>query len=382
MSQNRMAGAENPVKKYWNFFESFQKKAVDDPAWPTGRAGLEALRKIRAVLEPNWLMSQVSNHPLRHKLAISSEPNYVWVCHFARKLEQLQKIPGSEPVIARLGSAQEYSNAWAELDFALRVHLSGFRCKFVSRSSKPTPDIMCEIDHRTVAIEVTSLNTSSEDMIAANVIGFLLMAPSQRDCTSGGFLSRVPSSAEIEDITRAANKAVDEAAKDNRVVRTNIPGLLTYNVAPNGINPPSDWISHFEMANKTPLPKKDKLVQRIDEKARQFGLEHPSVLIVNDKFAFSEEIQQLSENRDIRIKVGTYPSLAGVVWIHPYTSYQTVPRKNEEKYGIVNLEYPLQDGEAERCIIWKNPFGDHPEVIESIVQCMNDAQGNLASMFL
>src|SRR5712692_7369980 len=112
---------------------------------PSGKKGFEGFLKIRRFLEPHWDLKGSGRHPLRSKFCVASEPNYAWLSHFAKKLELLEKVIGSDQPIARLGVPEEYPSAWAELDFALRLQLAGFPCELIQKTATPTRDIRCMI---------------------------------------------------------------------------------------------------------------------------------------------------------------------------------------------------------------------------------------------
>lgn len=378
-----MTRPEGQNKKYWDYIEHFQEHLSQE--CPSGKAGLEAFRKIRAILEPHWVMSPSVQHPLRTKLAISDEPNYRWFCQYACKLAELWKIPGSESVVARLGAAQEYLNAWSELDFALKLHLSKLPCRFVIQDAKPTPDLKCDVNGMTVDIEVTSLNEREEDKIAVGVLEEVIaIAPFQHHCVAGGFVSWGPTKNELEAVRRKAIEAITEASETNRKVEANIPGLLDYHVAPASKAHllPRDLIGRFSINNRSPTPPKDRLSQKIKDKTkRQLLSSESSVLVVYDRLGSAEEIKQFSDNHDIRIDIGTFPELACVVLVYPSPRFEAIEPLKNEKEGIIRIEHSLPDRQTERCVVWKSPREEHDATVESVVNTIIGFPANLSLLF-
>ena len=145
---------------YWEDIFRFHEKAhVGDPS---GKWGLEAIRSIRDLIGADWQPD--ARHPLRSKLMISSEPNYMWLISFVQKLKKVSKILGSDHVLARFGSSDTYLGALGEMDFALKVTLSGHPCKFTFRRGEPSPDLVAEVAGQETDIEVTSLNQPYDDI--------------------------------------------------------------------------------------------------------------------------------------------------------------------------------------------------------------------------
>src|SRR6266702_5938774 len=143
------------ANEWWDGAEKFQEMSSRDCS--SGNEGFEGFLKIRRFPEPHWDPKGSGRHPLRSKFWVASEPNYKGLSHFSKKLGLLEKVEGSDDPIARLGVAEEYSGAWAELDFALRLQLAGISCEFVPRTSIPTPDLWCAIKDEKVDVEVTSI---------------------------------------------------------------------------------------------------------------------------------------------------------------------------------------------------------------------------------
>ena len=370
-------------KKYWDFIEHFQERISKE--CPSGKAGLEALREIRATLEPHWVIHQRVQHPLRTKFMVADELTYRWFCRYACKLEQLRNVPGTESVLARLGVASEYLNAWSELDFGLRLHLEELSCEFVTPNAKPAPDLKCDMNGVRVDIEITSLNEREEDKIALEVLDDIItILPFQHHCVAGGFISWVPTKAELKKVRKKATEAIKEASENQRKIEAVEPGLLAYHVAPESQAHllPRELIGRFAIDSRSPIPKKDRLVQKIEDKTRrQLFSSKSSVLVVYDRLGSGEEIKQLSDNHDIRVKIGTFPNLACVVLVYPSSRFEPVETQKTEKSGIIQIEHSRPDRETERCIVWKSPREEHDAIVESIVSALAEFPANLSILF-
>src|SRR2546425_9892737 len=191
---------------------------------PSGKEGLEAVRSILGVLGPNWKPD--AGHPLRSKLMLSSEDNYRWLIHFAQKLKELGQIPGCDHVRARLGPSDKYLGALAEMDFALKIRLSGYPCKFSFRQGEPSPDLVAEIAGHETEIEITSLNQPYDDVAGIEALSLINMIAIQGGCVAGGIWNEVPTPRELEEVKTKSLQAVAEAKAKHDMVELNIPGLI------------------------------------------------------------------------------------------------------------------------------------------------------------
>src|SRR6266705_6205527 len=183
-----------PQSDTWNEILDFHSKAANHR--PSGKAGLKAINQIREILGEAFLPT--GQHPLTQHLRMAYEPNYRWLIHYAQELEELTRIPGNKAVLQRLGASGTYQSAQVEMDFALKLRLAGCPCRFVLRSTDPTPDLLADIDGQDLEIEITSLNEPYEDRMSVDAMGTLLMVMSQFDCVGGGVWSRVPTLKELQ----------------------------------------------------------------------------------------------------------------------------------------------------------------------------------------
>jgi len=370
------------AKMWWDGAENFQGKISGED--PSGKEGFEGFLKIRRILEPHWDSNGSGRHPLRSKFYVASEPNYKWLSHFARKLERLEKVIGSDEPIARLGVPEEYSGAWAELDFALRLHLAGISCEFVPRTSEPTPDMWCEIKGEKVDIEVTSLAAPDVEMVSLWIMGEITGHLFQQRCLGGGLFGREPNQGEARQLLGLVVDAAKRAKLNHRKETVNVPGLLACHIVPDDMASamPQEWLGHFEMSTRTRPPIEDKLRSKIDEKAmRQLSQSKTAVLVVHNRYSSQDEMVKLSNNRDVGIKIGTFPNLAGTILIQFFVSYDPFSPTFTSNGSTIFLEHNLLDGEAERCAVWSNPMGGNLRTfLDPLIECQKNLPVNLTQI--
>ena len=364
---------------FWENDLRFHERAYEGN--PSGKGGLEAIRSIRDVLGPDW--EPDPRHPLRSKLMLASEENYRWLIHFSQKLKELAQIPGSEHVLARFGPSEEYLGALAEMDFALKVKLSGYPCKFSFERGKPSSDI-AEIGGQETDIEITSLNPPYDDVAWTSAIDSVTMTAINARCRAGGMWSRVPSPKEIAEVKEKAKQAVARANTERKMLQLNIPGLLNCYIEPEDLDSqiPVPWRGSFVMRTQSPRPKKDRLAMKIEEKAKsQLFRSKPSILVIYDRFSSPDETQRFFDEKEIELVVGTFSNLAGVILVFPFNAWDSPPPKRTNKNGRSYVEYSLPDREVERCVIWGNPMVNHGMVLEPIIVCLIDSPANLTKLF-
>ena len=366
-----------------NFWENnlrFHEKAFEGNS--SGKAGLEAIGSIRDVLGSDW--EPDPPHPLRSKLVLSSEENYQWLIHFSLKLKELRQISGSDHVLTRLGPSASYLGALAEMDFGLKLRLSGYSAKFGFQRGEPSPDLVAEIAGQETDIEITSLNQPYEELAGFSAFDSVMMPAINARCRSGGMWARVPARKELEEVREKATQAVTQANSERRMVELNIPGLLHCYIAPEDLASkiPAPWQGSFVMRTHSPRPKKDRLAMKIEEKAKsQLARSKPGILVVYDRFSSPDESQRFFDEKEIELVVGTFPNLAGVILVFPFNAWDSPPPKRMNRNGRSYVEYSLPDREVERCVIWGNPMVNHRAVLEPIVNCLTGSPANLAKLF-
>lgn len=327
---------------YWGAVLRFHEKVF--PEQPNGKAGLAAILRIREILGPDSEPSGPGRHPLISKLYQASETNYNWLIHFARKLEELLQIPEHDHVLARFGGSDTYPAALAEMEFALKIRLFGFPCKFAFRRGEPSPDLVAEVAGQQTDIEITSLNAPYEDVIGIEALSAVIQIAGNAKCVAGGMWGRIPSRKELQEIAKKAQDAVEEANASQRLVELNVLGLLTCYIAPNdkASEIPAMWRGSFVMRTRSALPKKDRLARTIEEKVKsQLSGSKPGILVIYDRLSSPDEVKQLFDEREIDLVVGTFPNLAGVILVYPFSAHQPPLPERANEEGRVYLEYPL-----------------------------------------
>ncbi len=334
---------------FWDYILKFHESGIS-VVDPSGKARLEAVYSIRDIFGADW--EPDPRDPLRPKLSISSEPSYQWLIHFVRKLRELSRISGHEPVLARLRQSTTFPSASSEMEFALKLKLNGHPCKFVPLKSEPTADIIVEVKNQEVDVEITSLNLPYEDEMGIQALSLVTMIAIQAGCVAGGLWSRVPRLKELDEVRTIALSRISEAKIGHKMVELNVPGLLMCYIAPSDLSSeiPKMWLGSFVMRTKSQTPKKDRLEQMFNEK-------------------------------EIELVVGAFRNLAGVILVSPLNAWDRLPPKRADKNGRSFVEYSLPDGECERCVIWKNIMVDHQSVIEPIIDCLIDSPRNLSTLF-
>ena len=370
------------VRDHWGFVLRFHEKVA--PEHPSGKDGLRAILRIREILGPDFEPAGPGRHPLKSKFYQASEPNYKWLIHFARKLDELLQIAGHEHVLARFGDSDTYPAALAEMEFALKIRLFGFPCKFAFQRGKPSPDLVAEVAGQQTDIEITSLNAPYEDVAGIEALSSVTQITLQAKCTSGGVWGRIPRPGEMEEVKTKAQKAVEEANSDHKLVELNVPGLLSCYIAPNDIAAeiPAMWRGSFVMRTRSALPKRDRLARKIEEKAKsQLSSTKPGILAIYDRLSSPDEVKQLFDEKEIELMVGTFPNLAGALLVYPFSAHEPPLPQRVDNERRVYLEYSLPDNEAERCVIWGNPLHDHRLVLEPVVKCLIEFPTRLSQLF-
>ncbi len=380
---------------YWDRIIEFHEKM--EKKFPSGRAGLEAIQTIRRVLGSRWEPSRPGiassfgpGQALESRFWVGYEPNYRWLIHFAAKLEALLRISGHEFVLEQFSSPALFTTALMEMDFGLKVSLSGIQCKYDLQRSRPTPDLVAVVNGDEVDIEITSLNRPYEDTAGIAALSSVPMIAIQAKCQAGGIWARIPSKKELDSIKKKVQAAVVEATAKRRLVEINEPGVLSCFIAPEDMaaqtQAPWQWGS-FVMRTRSRLPKKDRLARTIEEKARgQLSRGRPSILVVYDLFSRPEEARDFLNEKEIELTVGAFSNLAGVILVCPFVTafmigLEWISQGEETRENRTLVEYALPDNEAEICTIWRHLMGKHRPVIETITQCLVDFPKSLEKLY-
>lgn len=353
-----------------------------------GDEGLEAVRYLFDLLGQNWTENQRNPHPLHSKLMMAWESNYLWLSHFVRKLRSLQDIGGSESVIRRLAHAVEYAGALAELDFALKLNLSGIPVRFVTPTSEiQTSDLIAEIDGSPIRVEITSMNLRDEDRLGLDVHSRIHSKTFMSGAVGGGAIGVISNMKQVEELGASVGNAVDEAIESNKMTKVNVPGLATVYVAPKekADEIPKEWRGSFRMRVRSQLPKKEKIIHKLKEKGKSNQLQGqgPGLLVIYDRYLATVEVKDLFEDPpdDVGIVLATFPVLTGLVLVAPSMPFQKLSEEAMSEEHRVCLEHTLPDAEGEYCVVWKNRCADlpFPEAISGALEAFPDNLSNLVT---
>ena len=357
--------------------------------YPNGSEGLEALQRIRDLLGPDWDPRYEPGIWLKYRLWRSNEPGYSWLCDFAKKLEILLGIPGANRVIQRLSNGRHYQGAWSELDFALKLSLSGFDCKFVQTTSSPTPDLVANRKGTTLEVEVTSMSPLPTRGLAFSGMHTVEWTSFTHSAVARGLFSRVPKPRELELIEEKVKLACEEANNKNGVVKLNIRGLMTYYIAPKDLldQIPERWRQSILMKGVRRLSATERLVRIIDKKSGpQLEKAKTALIAIYDElnlrgFQREETGTNTYDNSRIELSLGGFPNVVGAVLVQPFISVIELEPKNIVIEGRRLIEHSLPDFEAERCTIWNNPMSDNTSALTSAIDCLVSFPSAIRSLF-
>ncbi len=367
---------------FWDGMERFHRWGADRTPAATG--GLEAVLRLRQMLEPTWKSDSQRRHPLESRLRRSSETNTPWLHHFVQKLERIQQLPSGDDIIGRMGRSDDYLAALSEAEIALKMSLAGHNTTFIPRGNEASPDILGDIDGTSVYIEVTSLNPPDRDRRAIEAVSIILDLAFANRMQHGDVFGRVPGASELDDFRVQVDRAIRQAKREDRKVTANIPGLFKCYFASmeRATEIPKAWRGRIDMRIPSRPPKFDLIARKIEDKAgRQLPSSEIGILVIYDRISSSEEGRgHFGEAKtNIENVIGTYPNLAGVILIHPFTSYPPDSQEPLAEGDRVYLQTALPDGEAETIVGWSNPL-DHHKVFGDIIESFAAFPGYLSRL--
>ncbi|MCK5291698.1 MAG: hypothetical protein KAR39_06755 [Thermoplasmata archaeon] len=370
---------------FWDMTLTFHESASS--GYDSGEDALKAVLYLESLLRDDWDETQTLDHPLRSKLVQASEPNYLWLMHFAQKLQKLSTTKGSEGVIKKLAIAAEYNGALAELDFALKLHLGGIRVEFIEASPETqTPDLMAEFDGHLAGLEITSMNLPDEAKRASDAFGYVHSKLFYNKVTGGGVICDLRTPNHVRELEHVVEGAVDEALRKNKMVKRNYPGLVTLYVAPRDLahEIPEHSRGKFRTWSRSSLHKKEQIIRKIQTKGKsnQLQKKEPGLLVIYDRFLPAEESIQFFEDPadDVGAVLATYPVLSALILIAPPYIFESVTERAMSKEHRVYIEHSLPDREGERIIVWKNKHGDFP-FPEALLNALENYPRNLSRLF-
>jgi hypothetical protein len=149
---------------FWDSVVRFRENFLRDRPTPSNKAALKATKYIRGVLEPNWNEQDSARHYLTSRFRVAYLPYDLWLDQFARKLKAMKKIDGTEDILRRLASLDQYAGARFEMETGLALSLGGFDVRFIrADQTGPSADILARFDSQEFVVEVTTLNRSQNE---------------------------------------------------------------------------------------------------------------------------------------------------------------------------------------------------------------------------
>ena len=213
----------------WDLMETLHTRHAEE--FPETQASVDAIRRIRSILEPHWRIPRFNSYPLAYILCVAPHPKEL--THLAKKLELVKRIPGSERRIQRLGSLKDFSAAWHEIDFAFKLRLDGWKCEFVEQGPTPSPDLLAEKESNSLEVEVTSLNRPREEELASTMASTIMIVGLQTKCAVGGitYISNRLNLAAVSRFEKQLQEAASKAQTLATCVSLNEPGLWSMQTA-------------------------------------------------------------------------------------------------------------------------------------------------------
>ena len=102
---------------------------------------------------------------------------------------------------------------------------------------------------------------------------------------------------------------------------------------------------------------------------------------IYDRFSSPDEMERLFDEKELELTVGSFTNLARVIIVYPFSSWDARPMSRKDKEGRTYLEYPVANGELERCVIWKSIMVDHQSVIEPVINCLTNSSAHFVKLF-
>ncbi len=346
---------------FWDHIIQFHELAKKD--FRDADEGRKAVRFIRSVLEPVWHDELSGQHPLRSRLGWAGARNYEWLEQYALKLHIATGIPGFDAVLARQGRPDEYVGALAEIEVALKLHLSGLEVSFVPPGDLASPDLMVEVGKTVFNIEVTSLNPADEESRATDLMSIITVAQ-MRKAVTGGYISRAPRQDEFEKLGDRVVKAIERAYEEHSVEKVSVPGLALIYAAHRDLaaSLPEDCRGSFRFIQPYPRSTEERLGRILRNKAEQtFTGDRPGLLVVYARMIGLEGVTSLYEDLrdDIGAVIPSFPKLSGLIVTAPLSGVGVPENEGKKVEGDRTLLYskPSVD-EFEATVTWRNPHAD------------------------
>ncbi len=367
---------------FWDHMEQFHEMSKQD--FPDAHEGRRSVRYIRSVLELVWRDDLSSLHPLRSRLGWAGAGNYEWLEQYAKKLHTATGIPGFDTVLTRLGRPDEYVSAFAEIEVALKLHISGLEVSFVPPGDIASPDLTVKVGKTVFNVEVTSLNPPDEESRATDLMSVITVAQ-MRKAVTGGYISRAPRQDELEELGDSVVQAIDRAYAEHSVEKVNVPGLALIYAAHRDLaaSLPVDCRGSFRFIQPYPRSIEERLGRILRNKAKQTFIEgRLGLLVVYARMIGLEGATSLYEDLkdDIGAVIPSFPMLTGLMVTAPLIGVGVPEGEEKRVEGDRTLLYsrPSVD-EFEATVIWRNPHADVPMPAE-VIRAFEEYPANLAQL--
>jgi hypothetical protein len=351
---------------FWDTVVAFHESILKEKPSPGYESTLRAVKYIRNVLEPNWVEQDSPRHPITSKVRVSYGPFNRWLEQFARKLSLMKEFEGTDGLIKRLASLDQYSSARFEMEVGLALSLGGFEARFIlADQSKPSADIKATQGNREFVVEVSTLNRSQNELRALELSGWMASVSFTSGMTAGGMLNGIGYSPRLVALAKEeVSSAFEKAKSSHRVQQVSIPGFARIWVAPkdSASQMPEGVAGMFALTN---APEKDlqiRLEAKIRDKLEQIsGEELDSVLVVYSEAAGWQSLEDLFNGpaHEIDVVINTIPSLMGLSLAGFGGLLRSQePPKSKESMTLFMSEIGPQEPYA--FLNWANKYSSHP----------------------
>ncbi len=126
-------------------------------------------------------------------------------------------------------------------------------------------------------------------------------------------------------------------------------------------------------------PKADKLARKLTKKTmRPLPEGSTGFLVIYDHSSWAEELRPLFDEQrpDIETVIATFPNLAGVAFVHPFTSHRLDLEESLKREDRVFIRHTLPGTEAEALVVWRNPIGENA-AFRLVLECFAEFPSNL-----
>jgi hypothetical protein len=231
----------------------------------------------------------------------------------------MKEIEGTDSIIKRLASLEQYPSARFEMEVGLALRMSGFEVRFIPASqSMPSADIMAITESREFVVEVSTLNRSQNELRAMELSNWVASVSFTSGMTAGGMLNGMRYSPQLVTLAKEEVSSAFERARSNHSVQeVNIPGFVRIWVAPKDTasQMPEGVAGMFSLTNAPEKDLQSRLETKIREKMSQISGEGlDSVLVIFSDVAGWQSLEDLFKKpaNEIDVVINTIPSLMGI----------------------------------------------------------------------